>query len=121
MKLLVLCLFAVCCCSLVSATATEQRRRLGEIRVNLKTVRDKLCGLSLRCFRLNLRSINEKFADKLISGLQKNATVSKSVRAPCQECFSHPKENAAVFFSRLESLIQQVRVFVFHKDFTSNS
>ncbi|XP_035524676.1 interleukin-21 [Morone saxatilis] len=76
MKLLVFCLFAVCCCSLANSSPKErtlQRKKLQEILIQLNDVRQSLqndkqqqmlntpeniedcCSLSaLRCFRANL-------------------------------------------------------------------
>ncbi|XP_051277278.1 interleukin-21 [Dicentrarchus labrax] len=76
MKLLVFCLFAVCCCSLANSTSNRilQRKKLQEILKQLKDVRQSLqmqqndqmlntpenigdcCSLSaLECFRANLQ------------------------------------------------------------------
>ncbi|XP_040904916.1 interleukin-21 [Toxotes jaculatrix] len=133
MKLVVLCLFAVCCCSL--ANTTNSRKKLEEVLRQLRDVKTSLqnddkmlntppeniencCSLkALECFRANLKlhfNINEKKQSKLYRSLTHTLTVngldfcnSGNKTLPCQHCDSHPKAPAQEFFNRLESLIQR--------------
>nr|XP_046261819.1 interleukin-21 isoform X2 [Scatophagus argus] len=140
MKLVVFCLFAVCCCSVASRSTgsidkTQQRRKLQEVLRQLKAVKDIIplsegmlntppnniedccCLSALQCFRANLQvqfNMTERHQSKLYRSLRNPITESgldfcnsQDVTSTCQDCTSHPKENAKEFFNRLESLIQR--------------
>ncbi|XP_034399994.1 interleukin-21 [Cyclopterus lumpus] len=140
MKLVVFCLFAVWCGSLVGASPrpndrtlqrklTEVLRQLNSVRRSLQhgekmlstpplSVEDCCCLSALQCFQENLHvqfNVTERTQGKLYKSLKSPitkrglciSTKSGDVQATCQDCDSHPKENAREFFNRLESLIQK--------------
>ncbi|XP_070819386.1 interleukin-21 [Chaetodon trifascialis] len=136
MKLVLTCLFAVCCCFMASTSANilqrkklqEVLRQLSAVKANLqhneqmlntppKNIEDCCCLSALHCFRTTLQvqfNITERNRSKLYRSLNHNITEkgldfcnSGNVRPTCQDCDSHPKENASEFFNRLESLIQR--------------
>ncbi|XP_076595935.1 interleukin-21 [Chaetodon auriga] len=136
MKLVVICLFAVCCCFLANTSAStlerkklqEVLRQLSVVKANLqhneqmlntppKNIEDCCCLSALHCFRTKLQvqfNITERNRSKLYRSLNHSITErgldfcnSGNVRPTCQDCDSHPKENAREFFNRLESLIQR--------------
>ncbi|XP_041800361.1 interleukin-21 isoform X2 [Chelmon rostratus] len=82
-----------------------------------KNIEDCCCLSALHCFRTNLQvqfNITERNRSKLYRSLNHHFTESGlnfcnsgNVRPTCQDCDSHPKENASEFFNRLESLIQR--------------
>ncbi|XP_039976342.1 interleukin-21 isoform X2 [Xiphias gladius] len=101
MKLVVLCLFAVCCWSLANTTTTEgptrgQTRKLQEVLRQLNDVRESLqndtmlnappeniedcCSLTaLECFRSSLQAhfvTTQKKMSKLIKSLRNSLTVN---------------------------------------------
>ncbi|XP_045885712.1 interleukin-21 [Micropterus dolomieu] len=136
MKLVVLCLFAVCCFSLANTSTNITERKLQEVLRQLKDVRlslqqhdqnmtlntpprnieDCCCLSALQCFRANLQvkfNAADRKTNKLYRSLSNPITErglnfcnSGNVMSTCQDCDSHPKENATEFFNRLESLIQ---------------
>lgn len=135
MKLIVLCLFAVCCCSSAKAS-TKEREKLQEVLRELKLLRSNLqsrelmkmntppkdiedccCLTALNCFRNTLRDhfgVNDKYPRKLYRSLNHQLTISgmnfcntENSTTSCPTCLSHPEEEASEFFSRLESLIQR--------------
>uniref|UniRef100_A0A3Q0SNF6 Interleukin n=1 Tax=Amphilophus citrinellus TaxID=61819 RepID=A0A3Q0SNF6_AMPCI len=130
MKLIVLCLFAVWCCSLAKAS-TKEREKLQEVLRELKLVRNSLqvssststfkrsendccCLTALKCFRDTLQDhfgMNEKYPRKLYRSLSHQLTVSALFVTSYPTCCSHTEEEASEFFSRLESLIQRVSLF----------
>uniref|UniRef100_A0A8C2ZEI9 Interleukin-21 n=1 Tax=Cyclopterus lumpus TaxID=8103 RepID=A0A8C2ZEI9_CYCLU len=143
MKLVVFCLFAVWCGSLVGASPrpndrtlqrklTEVLRQLNSVRRSLQhgekmlstpplSVEDCCCLSALQCFQENLHvqfNVTERTQGKLYKSLKSPITCGRaevnfscvlhvSLQATCQDCDSHPKENAREFFNRLESLIQK--------------
>uniref|UniRef100_A0A8C9XVW3 Interleukin-21 n=1 Tax=Sander lucioperca TaxID=283035 RepID=A0A8C9XVW3_SANLU len=142
MKLVVFCLFAVCCGSLASTSTNtpdvplqirkleEVLRQMEALRGNMQvgsstftfsqlcpcTVADVCCLSALQCLSASLNvqyNVTEnKPKTKLLKSLRSHITVSKW--STCQDCTSHPKENATTFFNRLESFIQKVRAFSFY-------
>uniref|UniRef100_A0A3Q2YKZ8 Interleukin n=1 Tax=Hippocampus comes TaxID=109280 RepID=A0A3Q2YKZ8_HIPCM len=114
MKLVVVCLLAVCCASFASATGvTLERRKLLEVVKQLGDVKDSLevsepdccCLSALRCFRASLHvqfNVTERKQDKLYRSLKHPIT------STCETCDSQPKATAPEFVKRLESLIQRV-------------
>ncbi|XP_073342435.1 interleukin-21 [Pagrus major] len=81
-----------------------------------KNIEDCCCLSALKCYRFNLevhfnvregkqrqlfRSLNNPFTER---GL--NFCNSPNVNSTCQDCDSHPRQNATEFYNRLESLIQ---------------
>ncbi|XP_061644058.1 interleukin-21 isoform X1 [Phyllopteryx taeniolatus] len=136
MKLVLLCLLAVCCSSLASATdMTLERRKLVEVLRQLGDVKDSLqhgellvntppqniedccCLSALRCFRASLHvqfNLTERRQNKLYRSLKHPITErgldlckSGNAVATCATCDSHPKTTAREFVNRLESLIQK--------------
>ncbi|XP_068448037.1 interleukin-21 [Clinocottus analis] len=125
MKLLVFCLFAVWFGSLAGVSThsnkTSQRklqevwRQLDIVKQSLQhgekmmstpplSVEDSCCLSALRCFQKNLRE-HFNMAERTQRKLHKS--LKSSLTATCQDCNSHPKENAKEFLNRLESLIQK--------------
>ncbi|XP_049897803.1 interleukin-21 [Epinephelus moara] len=135
MKLVVFCLFAVCCTSLASTTANRKfERKLQEIlrlvdtvkkqqhtKLDLHTppqnIEDCCCLSALKCFQANMGvhfNISEKYQGKLYSSLNHTLTVngltlnnSRNTECTCGDCDLHPKTNATVFFSRLRTFIEK--------------
>uniref|UniRef100_A0A8C9XTP5 Interleukin-21 n=1 Tax=Sander lucioperca TaxID=283035 RepID=A0A8C9XTP5_SANLU len=132
MKLVVFCLFAVCCGSLASTSTNTpdvplQIRKLEEVLRQMEALRgnmqnndqmlntptvdieDVCCLSALQCLSASLNvqyNVTEnKPKTKLLKSLRSHITVSKW--STCQDCTSHPKENATTFFNRLESFIQK--------------
>uniref|UniRef100_A0A3Q1F5N8 Interleukin n=1 Tax=Acanthochromis polyacanthus TaxID=80966 RepID=A0A3Q1F5N8_9TELE len=138
MKLVVLCLLAVCCCSLADTDVKQTRRKLQEVLLRLTDVKESLqsseqelrtppkniedccCRSALQCFRTNLNgginAIEKRKQRQLYISLRDPAIVIifsfASHQSTCQDCGSHPKEKASEFFSRLESLIERVRALM---------
>nr|UXX34737.1 interleukin-21 protein [Channa argus] len=140
MKLVLLCVFAVCCGSLanpITNVATKiQRRKLQEVLRQLNEVKslqhnetmlsappenieDCCCLSALQCFQRNLNehfNMAEKKQQKLHRSLTSQITVkglefcSPGTNFICQNCSSHPKVSVQEFFNRLESLIQRAIV-----------
>ncbi|XP_078116197.1 uncharacterized protein LOC144524085 isoform X1 [Sander vitreus] len=139
MKLVVFCLFAVCCGSLASTSTNKpdvplQIRKLEEVLRQMEALRgnmqnndqmlntppvdieDVCCLSALQCLSASLNvqyNVTEnKPKTKLLKSLRSHITVrglcnAGSVQSTCQDCASHPKENATTFFNRLESFIQK--------------
>ncbi|XP_060903664.1 interleukin-21 [Labrus mixtus] len=130
------CLFAACCFSLATANGTgrsQESRKLEEVLRHLRAVKESLqqtelllntppqniqdccCLPALQCFRDNLPVQNgaEKKRVRLFKSLNHplterglNFCATGNNLASCQACASHPKQNATIFFNRLETLIQ---------------
>ncbi|XP_069025569.1 interleukin-21 [Embiotoca jacksoni] len=137
MKLVLFCLFAVCCCSPASTTRTSERRKLEEVLKQLNSVKESLqhneqmvntppeniedccCLSALQCFRVTLQfqfNATERKQMKLSKSLQHPLTMrgldfcnDRNSASSCQTCDSHPKQKGKEFFNRLESLIQRAR------------
>ncbi|XP_078025686.1 interleukin-21 [Epinephelus lanceolatus] len=135
MKLVVFCLFAVCCTSLASTSANRKfERKLQEIlrlvdtvkkqqhtKLDLHTppqnIEDCCCLSALKCFRANMGvhfNISEQFQGKLYSSLNHTLTVngltvnnSRNTECTCGDCDLHQTTNATVFFSRLRTFIEK--------------
>ncbi|XP_019747755.1 interleukin-21 [Hippocampus comes] len=136
MKLVVVCLLAVCCASFASATGvTLERRKLLEVVKQLGDVKDSLerrellvntppqniedccCLSALRCFRASLHvqfNVTERKQDKLYRSLKHPITEraldfckTGNAVSTCETCDSQPKATAPEFVKRLESLIQR--------------
>nr|UNA06293.1 interleukin [Hippocampus erectus] len=136
MKLVVVCLLAVCCASFASAAGvTLERRKLLEVVKQLGDVKDSLerrellvntppqniedccCLSALRCFRASLHvqfNATERKQDKLYRSLKHPITEraldfckTGNAVSTCETCDSQPKATAPEFVKRLESLIQR--------------
>uniref|UniRef100_A0A8C8DFJ9 Interleukin-21 n=1 Tax=Oryzias sinensis TaxID=183150 RepID=A0A8C8DFJ9_9TELE len=130
MKLLVVCLFAVCCCSLANREPKIIRKLkevLNELKTLNKTMKDNrqmvhspknienCCSLkALDCFQNSLKEDLNASDSKLYYSLGKSLTRQgikfcdgKKTPESCRNCTSYSKENLSQFFSSLESLIQK--------------
>ncbi|KAM3612922.1 uncharacterized protein V6R79_017203 [Siganus canaliculatus] len=106
----------------------EVLRQLQNVKMNLqhseqmfntppKNIEDCCCLSALQCFRNNLHgqfNVTERNQRQLYRSLKHSITErglnfcrSENTQPTCQDCASHPKENAKEFFNRLESLIQR--------------
>ncbi|XP_077589539.1 interleukin-21 [Stigmatopora nigra] len=134
MKLIVLCLFALCCSLAITNAASLERRKLVEVLKQLAVVKDSLqtrellvntppqniheccCLSALRCFRAVLHvqfNMTEGMQDKFYRGLkhpitERSLDFCKSGNSiNCGMCDSYPKASPEEFFKRLESLLQR--------------
>ncbi|KAG7237957.1 hypothetical protein INR49_031473 [Caranx melampygus] len=103
MKLVILCLFAVCCSTMASTTSTnglnkaDQRRKLEETLKELYLVNETHKHHDIM---LNTPPENIKVQGLDFCNSENNTTT-------CEACDSHPKVNVQEFFKRLEALIQR--------------
>ncbi|XP_068182448.1 interleukin-21 [Antennarius striatus] len=112
---------------------TLQRKKLQEVLIQLNAVKvtlqhseqqlntppmdieDCCCLSALECYRANLHvqfNTTERNHRQLSRSLKNHLTKSglcdsHKANSSCQDCASHPKENATEFFNRLQSLIQK--------------
>ncbi|KAM8732973.1 interleukin-21 [Acanthopagrus latus] len=81
-----------------------------------RNIEDCCCLSALKCFQANLEvsfNVKEGRQRQLFRSLKHplterglNFCSSPNVNSTCQECVSHPRQNATEFYNRLESLIQ---------------
>ncbi|XP_068596943.1 interleukin-21 [Brachionichthys hirsutus] len=102
---------------LIQLTAVKATLQHSELKLNTPPMdtEDCCCLSALECYRANLHvqfNTTDRNHRKLSRSLKNHLTESglcdsQRANSSCQDCASHPKENATEFFNRLESLIQK--------------
>ncbi|KAL3044532.1 hypothetical protein OYC64_012927 [Pagothenia borchgrevinki] len=77
-----------------------------------QNIEDSCCPL--KCFQDNLKShFNSKDIKRLSNSLNSTITAThlcssgNDTMLQCTDCDSHPRENAGIFFKRLESFVEK--------------